>query len=48
MKFQHILIGKCVGILPFQKTIAELGNSFAEVATSADRLAIIMSEVNKV
>ena len=33
-------------LFSFQKTIAELGDSFAEVATSADHLANIMNEVN--
>ena len=33
-------------LFSFQKTIAELGDSFAEVAASADHLANIMNEVN--
>ena len=33
-------------LFSFQKTIAELGDSFAEVATSADHLANFMNEVN--
>lgn len=43
-KIQNKKINK--ELFSFQRTIAELGDSFAEVASSADHLANIMNEVN--